>query len=185
MKMKNLSELGILALVVSIVIISGCTNTSTNTSTSQGNIAFTDGNMTFNYPADFQTANQSGDPIISGGNGWQTVKILGNNQGISIHIQKFQGSQTPAQSIIANQISVKSNSGSVLSTTNQSNPNGVEINGDIHTLTRPTDNTLVRYYDMSFVANGKTYFISVLGNDKDNSNILEVKNMIYNSLNVS
>ena len=186
---NKIGIIGIIGTLILIIAISGCTNTNTNTnnntSTPQTNNVFKQGNMSFDYPANFQTANQSGNDIISGGSGWETVKVLDNNEGIAIQIQKFSGSQTPAQSVMATEISVKNNNGTILSTTNQTNPNGVKINGDIHTLTNPEDNTIIRYYEMSFVANGKIYFIQVFGNDNDNSNILKVKNIIYNSLKVS
>jgi hypothetical protein len=141
--------------------------------------------MSFNYPSNFQNSTSTGD-IISGSKSWVTVANLANSDGVAIMAQKNSlSSLTPATSITATELSVKTNNGIILSTTTTTNPNGVEISGSITTLLDPSTNSMLRYYDMAFTANGQIYSISVFGKDSDNSKILEVKNTVFNSINAS
>lgn len=162
----------------------------TNTSTNSNNTApiaksiFKNGNMSFQYPSDFQNITRRSD-IITGDSNWQTLRTLNNSQGINIVIKRYNGVAEPAGVISDTQNSIRNNNGTVLSTTDQTNSNGVEIFGSIHTLTNPTDNTILRYYQMSFMATGQTYSIQVFGDDSENSNILKVKNIVFNTLKVS
>jgi len=115
-----------------------------------------------------------------------TVANLANSDGVAIMAPKNGlSSLTPATSITATELSVKTNNGTILSTTTTTNPNGVEISGSITTLLDPSTNSMLRYYDMAFTANGQIYSISVFGKDSDNSKILEVKNTVFNSINAS
>lgn len=177
----------ILLLTCFIIAISGCTDNTqqngiVNGTFSNGN--FSNGVISFEYPSDFQNVTKP-EPIISGAKNWQTLGYLSNNKEINILLQEQAGSISPENSIASTQDAFRKNNGTVLSTTDENNPNGVEVSGDISTLTDPKDNTLKRYYYMIFQANGQTYVIRVSGPDSENTNILKVKNIIYNSLKVS
>lgn len=181
MKQKVLPILGIIGILVVVVAMSGCTS-------SGGNLTYSTGGVTFNYPDDFKNTTAPAS-IISGSSSWSAIGYLSNSQNIIIQIQNNPNTDqtlTPSLAIIGEELSVKQNNGSVLSTTNDTNPNGVVVAGSISTLTDPTSNNLLRYYDMTFSAkNGQIYSITVYGPDSSNSAILDVKNTIYNSLKVS
>jgi hypothetical protein len=171
--MKNhFWALGILALVVSMVAISGCTST-------QKNSTYTDNAMSFNYPADIKNSTVPGS-IISAGTGWENVAFLHNNK-VAIFIKKNKNSNNSTNARDATNIQFKENSGQVLSTTEEINPNGIEVSRSILTLTDPNTDTLLKYYNMFFNDNG-VYYISVYGNNSTTQQIHETANTVFNSL---
>lgn len=176
--MNKISILGILGVLVLVVAFSGCTSTPTN-------VTFTDGKMSFNYPSDFKNSTSPG-VLVAGHSSWQNVTYMANGEGISIKVQKNNvAGFTPGQASNATETSVKESNGTIVSTSTETNPNGVEIVQNVFTLADPSANSTVRFYDMNFLVNGEVYGITVSGNDTDNGKILEVKNTVFNTIKIS
>ncbi|MGP8190246.1 MAG: zinc ribbon domain-containing protein [Methanobacterium sp.] len=175
-------------VVVVVLIFVGIILAGSNSSIATGNSTYNINDVSFSYPNSFVNASAPSS-IISGGSTWQQSGfLLDNNSGINIQIQTNPNTAgyTLQELILADEASVKQNNGSVLSTTNTTNPNGVVVAGDIETLTDPTSNTPLRYYDMIFSeSKGTVYSISVYGDDSDNTQIQQVQQTIFNSLKVS
>jgi hypothetical protein len=188
-KKSNRNKIIIGGIVVVIVLIFvGIILAGSNNSVATGNSTYNINDVSFSYPNSFVNASAPSS-IISGGSTWQQSGfLLDNNSGINIQIQTNPNTAgyTLQELILADEASVKQNNGSVLSTTNTTNPNGVVVAGDIETLTDPTSNTPLRYYDMIFSeSKGTVYSISVYGDDSDNTQIQQVQQTIFNSLKVS
>lgn len=181
MKDKKLSLLGMGIIILAIVVISGCTSTSIGKST------YTTNGMTFNYPNDF--INTTSPPaFINSTSGWTQIGFLASqNVYITIgHNPNSNKSTTSSGELLTSEKVVRQNNGNVLSTTNQTNPNGVVVYGESETFNEPHTNNKLRYYEMYFTAkNGEVYEIVVYGLDSDNSQISNVKNIIFNSLKVT
>lgn len=177
-----LGGIGVVVILLIIgILIAGSNNTAT------GNSTYNINSVSFSYPNNFANTTAPNN-IISGSSEWQQNGYLSNNQSMSIQIETNPNTEgyTPQQMILATQVSIKQNNGSVLSTTNTTNPNGVIVAGDIHTLTDPSSNTLLRYYEMIFQdKKGVMYSVTVYGHDSDNSQIQQVQQTIFNSLKVS
>lgn len=157
-----------------IVSVSGCTNFST------GNSTYKYGSISFLIPSDFQNATKGND-IVSGDKNWQTIAYMANSD-VTLVFQKYNGNMTPNQVIRATELEINQNNGNVTSTTNTTNPNGVQIYGSINTLVDPKTGKIITYHDMSFKTKGITYYLSVYGS-KDQEN-MNVYSMVYNSLRV-
>ena len=174
---KKIGLISIIGLVVLLVAVSGCTS-------SRGNKTYTYGTVSFYAPDDMQNTTSSSD-IISGSDIWSKVAFMGNNAGVNILLTKAASSNvSPEESQLATEVSVKQNNGTVLSTTHGTNPNGVLIFEEVNTLTDPSDNSVLKYYDMSFNGNdGNTYALQVYGKS-DSSSVSDTRDMVYNSLKV-
>jgi len=161
-------------LVVLLVAVSGCTS-------SGGNSTYTYGKVSFLTPDNMVNSTSSGD-IITGSDVWTKVAYMTNSNGVNILLEKASSSISPEESQLATGTSVKQNNGTVLSTIHGTNPNGVLIYEEVNTLTSPSDNTALKYYDMSFNgSDGNTYGLQVYG-EQGSSSISEARNMVYNSL---
>ncbi len=174
MTKNNCWIIGIFVLVVSMIGISGCTS-------SAGNQTFSDNSISFIYPSNMKNTTSSGN-IISGAQGWNDVAFLSNGN-VYILVAKNPTLTDPSATRDVTGVSVVQNSGKLLSTTDETNPNGVKVYRNIDTLSDPSTNTLLRYYNMFFEdTEGVVYEISVYGDDSKNSQILETANMVFNSL---
>ncbi|BDZ66843.1 hypothetical protein [Methanobacterium ferruginis] len=83
MKINNIMKIGIIGTLILIVLASGCTSSSTNETKT-----FSDGNMSFNYPADFYDVNYSGNEIES-----STMRLIGmleNKDGLTIYVLRIK-----------------------------------------------------------------------------------------------
>ena len=131
-KNNNILILGILSLVIIIVIIAGLMSSSHNFSsltktenlTSQ-NLTFSDDSISFNYPADMKNSTH-GNEIISGSKSWIDVGFLSNDN-VSISVTKNPKGYDPSSIRADTTASVKQNSGRVLSTTDETNSNGIVV----------------------------------------------------------
>ena len=163
-----------MVLIVILVSVSGCTSSGGNTTYKYGSISFL-------APDDMQNTTSSGD-IISEYDAWSQLGFIENSNGINIYIQKASGTLNPEEINLADENSAKNNNGNVLSTTHGTNPNGIKIYENIHTLTSPSSNDELKYYDMTFNGkDGNTYGIQVFAKS-DNGQLADVNDMVYNSL---
>jgi hypothetical protein len=171
---NKIGLISIVGLVVLLVAVSGCTS-------SGGNSTYTYGKVSFLAPDNMANSTSSGD-IITGSDAWTKVAYMSNSNGVNILLEKASGSVSPEESQLATEISDKENNGTVLSTTHGTNPNGVMIYEEVNTLTSPSDNTVLKYYDMSFSGtDGNTYALQVYG-EQGSSSVSEARDMVYNSL---
>ena len=178
MKSNNkMGLIGILSLVVLLVAVSGCTS-------SGGNKTYTYGTVSFIAP-DYMLNRTSSSEIVSGSDIWSTVADMWNIKGVNILLLKASNSSaSPEGAILGTEAGVKQNNGIVLSTTHGTNPNGVIIFEGVAILTNPSDNSTIKYYDMSFSGNdGNTYGLQVYGKSHDVS-VSDTRDMVYNSLKV-
>ncbi len=185
---RNKIIVGGIVVVVVLIFVGIILAGNNNSLAATGNSTYTINDVSFSFPNSFVNASAPSS-IISGGSTWQQSGYLSdNNSNINIQIQTNPNTAgyTLQELILADEVSVKQNNGSVLSTTNTTNPNGVVVAGDIETLTDPTSNTPLRYYDMVFSdSKGTVYDISVYGDDSDDALIQQVQQTVFNSLKVS
>ena len=187
-KKSNRNKIIIGGIVVVVVLIFiGIILAGSNSSIATGNSTYNINSVSFNYPNNFANITAP-NSIVSGGSDWHAVGYLSDNQSMYIEIQSNSNPEayTIQELILATESQVKQNNGTVLSTTNTTNLNGVVVAGDIQTMTDPSSNTLLKYYDMIFSdSKGTVYSISVYGDDSDNTQIQQVQQTIFNSLKVS
>jgi hypothetical protein len=122
-KLKNniILKIGIVGTLVSIVLVSGCTSSSTNETKT-----FSDGDMSFNYLADFYNVTFSGNEIDS-----STMRLIGmleNKDGFTIYVCKNKTKTSLTETREGTISSVKNSlTGKVLPPTTETNPNGVIV----------------------------------------------------------
>lgn len=176
-----LGAVGVAVVIFIIIILVVASNNNTAT----GNLTYSVDSVSFDYPNNFANSTPPSSDIISGASSWQKVGFLSDDRGTYIEIQKNTAGYTPQGDMLATELSIKENNGSVLSTTNNTNPNNVVVAADIHTMTDPSSNNLLRYYEMYFQdKNGVVYAITVYGDDSDKSQLQQVQQTIFNSLKV-
>ena len=175
--------LGILTLVV---FASGCTsNTQTSSDgTSSPLQTFSDGSISFNYPIGFEIRTERAN-ITSEGTGWQNLAYLANKDYIGIDVKKNPEESSAVIVRDGTEKAVREASGQILSTTTETNPNGLVVEKSISQQMDPYTNLVVRYYDMFLSVNGAVYHISVYGDVPKNQQIKKTADMIFNTLKVS
>ena len=169
--MKKIGAVGIVSILVLVVALSGCTSSAGNSTMKYNSVSFL-------YPSDMKNATMSSD-IVSGSKNWQTISFMANND-VNMLFQKYNGQVDPQQAIAATEIGVRQNSGNVTSTTDNTNPNGVEVFGDISTLADPSSGEILTYHDMMFTSNGVTYYLSMYGSNTQA--VSSASDMAFNSL---
>jgi hypothetical protein len=169
---SNYWILAILGFMIVIVAVSGCTNHSEAAN-------FTDGSVSFSYPGDMTNTTSNGN--LSGSN-WVNIAYIAKSD-VYIYVNKnptLNDQATPRDVINAD---VQANSGQVLSTTDEVNPNGIEVSRNMVTLTDPSTKILLIYYNFFFKnKSGEVYQITVYGSDSKNSEIRETATQVFNSL---
>lgn len=97
---------------------------------------------------------------------WKEGGKLGNDN-INILVQK---------SLSVNPRNARDNSNAAVrergirsSSTEETNPNGVEVFKSITAIKEPNTSGLLKYYDMAFTDKGTTYVISVYGPDSEDA----------------
>lgn len=176
-KLKNnyILKIGIIGTLVSIILTSGCTSSSTNETKT-----FSDGVMSFNYPADFYNINYTGNEIDS-----STMRLIGmleNKDGFTIYVCK---NKTKISLPEANEKTISKVeslfTGKVISTATETNPNGVVVEKIIYT----KRGFLIfkgRFDSMHFQKNGDVYAIMVSGIDSDNQQLTNMDDIIFQSI---
>ncbi len=175
MKNNNILKIGLIGTIVSIVLVSGCTSSSTNETKS-----FSDGDMSFNYPADFYNITYSGNEIDS--STMHLIGMLENKDGFTIYVSKNKTKTSPTEAKDGAVSSVKNSStGKVLYTTTETNPNGVVVEKMSYT----KRGLLIfkgMYDSMYFQSNGAVYAIVVSGLDLDKKKLANIDNIIFQSI---
>ncbi len=176
-KLKNntILKIGIVGALVSVVLISGCTSYSINETKT-----FSDGDMSFNYPADFYNVTYSGNEIDSSTMG--LIGMLENKDGLTIYVCKNKTGTSLAETKEGTVSSVKTSStGKILSTSTETNPNGVVVEKMSYT----EGGFLIfkgRRDSMYFQSNGDVYAITVYGLDLDKKKLSNIDNIIFQSI---
>jgi hypothetical protein len=180
----KIGSIGLIAILCLVVAVSGCTNNANDsngtTSTFQ---TFSDGIISFNYPIGFEIRTKP-ENITAEGAGWHDLAYLANKDYADIDIRKNSEENSAAVVRDGTEKAVKDASGQILSTTTETNPNGVVVEKSISQQTDPYTNTLVRYYDMFFSANNTVYYISVYGDIPENQQIKDTTDLIFNTLKI-
>lgn len=189
-KKSNRNKIVIAGIVVLVVIlfIVGIVLVGINNNTASGNSTFTINDVSFNFPNNFVNTTAPPD-FVSGSSDWkQDEYLLDNKSDMSINVQSNSNPNgfTLDEFLIADEASVKNNNGTVISTTNLTNPNGVVVAGEIDVMNDLNNNKVERYYEMIFSdPNGTFYGITVQGEDSDNAQIQQVQQTVFNSLKIS
>jgi hypothetical protein len=177
---------GILGILLLVVFASGCTSLTPQTS-SNGTIptlqTFADGTISFNYPIGFEIQTERAN-ITTEGTGWQDLAYLANKDYIGIVVKKNPEESSAAIVRDGTEQGVREASGQILSTTTETNSNGIVVEKSISQQTDPYTNTVIRYYDMFFSVNGVVYHISVYGDVPMNQQTKETADMIFCSLRI-
>lgn len=167
--------MGIIGILVSVLLVSGCTNSSTNQTKT-----FSDGVMSFNYPAGFNNVTYSGDTNSS-----SPMRIIGkveNGNALSIGVGRNISATSPTEVRDRSVLKVKNMStGEVLSITTETNPNGVVVEKTTYTY-EVSIGIRARYEDMYFKINDAVYAISVGGADSDKQQIINTANIVFQSI---
>ena len=175
LKKSNILKIGITGVLVSIIFTSGCTSSSTNETKT-----FSDGVMSFNYPADFYNDTKEGNETNS--DLMQIISKLKNNYEFRIWVitNKTRISPTEARNIVVSKLE-NDNSYKILSTTTETNPNGVIVEKIIY-----TEDYIFgfkkRFDNMYFKINDVVYGISVYGLDSDEEEMRNIDNIIFQSI---
>lgn len=175
LKNNNIFKIGIIETLVSIVLVSGCTSSSTNETKT-----FSDGDMSFDYPADFYDVDYSGNEIDS-----STMRLIGmleNKDGFAIRVfkSKTRTSPTEAKDVAVSKIENLSNY-KVLSTTTETNSNGVAV----EKISYSESKFLIfnwRHDNMYFQKKGDVYVITVSGLVLDKQKLTDINNIIFQSI---
>lgn len=184
---KTSRKTSILVITVAVVVFSilVVTGLSYNTFTPAANSTFNINSVSFKFPDTF-TNTTAPQNFINSSSDWNQVGyLLDNSSGIAITIQTNSNSNnyTLDTFLITEEISVKNNNGTLSSIINQTNPNGVAIEGDVKQLTNPNTNKTQRYYVMLFNdSTGTMYGVTVQGDPAKNSQLQQIQQTIFNSI---
>lgn len=169
---NNYWILVILGVMVATVAASGCANNVEA-------VNFTDGSVTFSYPGDMTNTTSTGNLSVSN---WVNIAYIAKSD-VYIYVNKNPTINDPSKTRDAINADVKANSGQVISTTDETNPNGIEVSGNVVTTTDPTTKILLIYYNFFFQdKSGSVYQITVYGSESKNSEIRETSIQVFNSL---
>jgi len=175
LKNNYILKIGIIGTLVSIILTSGCTSSSTNETKT-----FSDGVMSFNYPADFYNITYSGNEIDS-----STMRLIGlleNKEGLTIYVCKNKTRTSLAETKEGTVSSVKNSlTGKVVYTATETNPNGVVVEKISYT-ERGFLIIKGRYDSMYFQSNGDVYAIMVYGLDLDKQKLASIGDIIFQSI---
>lgn len=165
--------------LVLIVLASGCTNSTNETKT------FSDGVMSFNYPADFDNATYS---VYN--NSTSSMQLIGKLENTAplrvqdIFVAKNISAISPTEARDRVVSAVKNTSkAEVVSITSEINPNGVVVEKIIHT-EEVKLGIRARYSEMFFKINDSVYRIMIYGDDtEDKQKVIDnTTNIIFQSI---
>lgn len=145
----------VLAVIVLIVVVSGCTINTTPKGTYSAN------GISFEYPSNLKEDTFPGE--IDSGSGWEILDYFTDGD-INIGVYK-NPTQTSAELVRdatvlnINLYDLGTNHGKSRST----NAQGVEIFKNTATLNDTTNNQNLRYYNAFFLVNGEVFQVSVYG----------------------
>lgn len=176
--MKNQRLILLFILILAVIGISGFIYLNINSQKS-----FSDGSITFNYPGSFQ---ESISPQIIKAEGWIHLITL-NDYTTIIYVQKNQNITKidDAQKSFENAFISSGYNGEILSNTEETNSNGVEISISIYTITDPNNNEKLKYVYFYFKdRKGSVYNIIVYDYELNFNKVSRVSDVIFNSLRV-
>lgn len=168
--------MAVLALIVMIVTISGCTiNTTTNGTYSANGIRF-------EYPSSLKEDTFPGE--IDSGSGWEILDYYTEGD-INLGVYKNPTQSDPelvrdSTILSINLYNLGTNHGSSQSI----NAQGIQMFKNTATLNDTTNNQTLQYYNAFFLVNGEVFQISVYGK-QGNSKIEDVADQVFNSLKIT
>lgn len=172
-------KIGIICAFILIVLVSGCTSSSSTKKIS-------DGVMSFDYPSDFNNGTYS-DNYTNSSLLMQVIAYYENTAPLRVHnimVGKNVSATSPTEIRDKTILSVKNEStGEILSSTTETNPNGVVVEKITYNLEYALG-MKGRYSEMYFKINDAVYGISVYGPDTTTSvqNIMNTTNVIFQSI---
>lgn len=168
--------IAILALIVLIVAVSGCTVSTTPEATYSAN------GISFEYPSDLKEGTFPGE--IDSGSGWEILDYFTDDE-INIGVYKNPTQSNPelvrdTTILSINVYNLGTNQGSSQST----NAQGVQMFKNTATLNDTTNNRTLQYYNAFFLVNGEVFQVSVYG-DEGNSDTEKIADQVFDSLKIS
>lgn len=168
-----------MGVLIVIVAISSCTSQPVANST------YTDGVITFQYPADFKNATPQ-SAVISGSKDWIQDLSLANSNNIGINLYKntnISNSETVngiGQATVTNFKQVSSTN--IISSARVTNPKGVELWVIKYTFTDPSTSNM-DYAEAGFcIIKGSAYEIVAVGANNSKSDVQQTAQTIFNSI---
>lgn len=178
---SNINNKIILILVILALIVIVAIMTSLNSTPSPQNQVFSDGSVSFNYPANMinSTYNETG---VS--NDWKkVVYLIGPNVHIAIYTSnKFNDPKSAKEAVI---LDIKKHSNKVLTSSEEINPNGVLVSRMVNEFTDSNKTRVIIDYQLFFKANGVIYGIDVLGLNSSDWEINETADLLFRTIKVS
>jgi hypothetical protein len=182
--MENCKSLSILGILILMVLSAGCTTSPPSNYTAPSVQTFSDGTISFNYPAGFEVRTPRAN-ITSEGTGWQDLTFLANPDQVGIDVRKNPQASSAVNVREGTELAVVEASGTILSTSSEINPQGMVVEKSSSQQVDPYTNQMMRYYDLFFEVNGLVYHISVYGEVAKDPQIQYTADMIFNSLKLS
>lgn len=169
-------KMAMLALIVLIVAISGCTVSTTPKATYSAN------GISFEYPSDLKEDTFPGE--LNSGSGWEILDYFTDGD-INIGVYKNPTQGDPelvrdATILSINTYDLGTNQGSSQAT----NAQGVQMFKNTATLNDTTNNRNLQYYNAFFLVNGEVFQVSVYG-EKGNSKIENIADQVFDSLKIT
>ena len=166
----------ILALIIMVAIIA-----SLNSNPSLQNHTFSDGSVSFSYPAEMINTT---DPGIGVSNDWKNVEyLIGPNVNIAIYTSNsFNDPKSAKEAVISD---IKQHSNKVLSSSEEINLNGVLVSRMVDEFTDSNKTRVIRDYQLFFKGNGVIYGIDVLGLNSSNSEVNETADLLFRTIKIS
>lgn len=144
---------------------------------------FTDGVMSFNYPADFDNFsfvdNDSNSSLRLIGKLKNTEPLKGQVIWVAKNISATSSSE--ARDKLVSQVQNRSNE-KLISITTETNPNGVVVERVIHADDQLDPGTRIRYNEMFFQINDSVYRILISGYEDKQKVIDNTSNIIFQSI---
>ena len=180
-KLKNniILTIGIIGALFSVVLVSGCTSYSTNETKT-----FSDGVMSFNYPADFDNAttsdmNSTKMQEVSFFKKDSLIDSLFNKQYISVATNKTEVLGTEARDGTVSKVK-NASTGQLLSSTTEINPNGVVV--EKISFVEEEFGKKAWHCMMYFKIKDTVYGIAVYGPYSNREKITSTANIIFQSI---
>jgi hypothetical protein len=177
-KLKNniILKIGIIGALFSVVLVSGCTSYSTNETKT-----FSDGVMSFDYPGFFNTETQEINNSKIQRVAYFVSGDLFNKQYINVFKNKTDISHVELRDETVSK-NKNSSTSEVLSTSTETNPNGVVVETIRMTIVYKENNEKTRHNLMYFKIKDTVYGIGVYGPYSNREKITSTANIIFQSI---
>lgn len=145
---------------------------------------FTDGVMSFNYPADFDNSsfviNDSNSSLRVIGKLENTAPLKGQVIWVDKNISATSSAETRDK--LVSQVQNMSKTEKLISISTETNPNGIVVERVIHTDDQVNPGTQIRYNELFFQINDSVYRILISGYEDKQEAIDNTNNIIFQSI---